>query len=76
MPADRLGVLLRTLDTRGGAATKATVARALDVPEPRVGIQVAAAQRVLNIDGYEVLRIDGDTVRLNAVLLKTQAGTA
>ncbi|SBW22824.1 bacteriophage resistance gene PglZ [Candidatus Protofrankia californiensis] len=76
MPADRLVALLRTLDQRGGAATRAAVARALDVPEARVGSHIAAAQRVLNIDGYEVLRIDGDTVRLNAALLKTQAGLA
>ncbi|WP_322753662.1 BREX-2 system phosphatase PglZ [Frankia sp. Cas3] len=74
MPADRLAVLLRMLDQRGGGATRAVVARTLDVPEVRVGSHVAAAQRVLNIDGYEVLRIDGDVVRLNAALLKTQAG--
>jgi hypothetical protein len=74
MPADRLGTLLRALDARGGTATRTAVARALDVPEARVASHVAAAQRVLNIDGYEVLRIEGDTVRLNAALLKTQAG--
>jgi hypothetical protein len=76
MPADRLRLLLVALDSRGGAATRTAVARALDIPEARVASHVAAAQRVLNIDGYEVLRIDGDTVRLNAALLKTQTGVA
>ena len=73
MPADQLAVLLRLLDSRGGAATRVAVARALDIPEPRLGSQIAAAQRVVNIDGYDVLQMESDTVRLNAALLKTQA---
>jgi hypothetical protein len=74
MPAEQLAVLLRLLDERGGAATRIAVARALDVPDGRFASQIAAAQRVLNIDGYDVLQIENDTVRLNAELLKTQAG--
>jgi PglZ domain len=74
MPAEQLAVLLRLLDSRAGTATRAAVARALDIPDARLGSQIAAAQRVVNIDGYDVLEIDGDTVRLNAELLKTQAG--
>ncbi|MFD2082893.1 PglZ domain-containing protein [Actinopolymorpha cephalotaxi] len=74
MPAERLEVLLRALDAHGGAATRAVVARVLDIPDGRVANQVAAAQRVVNLDGYEVLTIEGDTVRLNAALLRTQAG--
>nr|WP_238361901.1 BREX-2 system phosphatase PglZ [Actinopolymorpha pittospori] len=74
MPADRLTVLLRALDAQGGAATRTVIARALDIPEGRVVNQVAAAQRVVNLDGYEVLKVEGDTIRLNAALLRTQAG--
>ena len=74
MPADQLAILLRLLDDRGGAATRVAVARALNVPDGRVASQIAAAQRVLNIDGYDVLQIENDTIRLNAELLKTQAG--
>ena len=74
MPAEQLAILLRLLDERGGAATRVAVARALDVPDARIASQIAAAQRVLNIDGYDVLQIENDTVRLNAELLKTQAG--
>lgn len=74
MPAEQLAILLRLLDERGGAATRMAVARALDVPDARIASQIAAAQRVLNIDGYDVLQIENGTVRLNAELLKTQAG--
>ena len=74
MPAEQLAILLRLLDERGGAATRVAVARALDVPDARIASQIAAAQRVLNIDGYDVLQIENGTVRLNAELLKTQAG--
>ena len=74
MPADQLAVLLKLLDSRGGTATRMAVARTLNVPETRLGSQIAAAQRVVNIDGYDVLQIEGDTIRLNATLLRTQAG--
>jgi hypothetical protein len=74
MPAEQLAILLRLLDERGGAATRAAVGRALDVPDARIASHIAAAQRVLNIDGYDVLQIENGTVRLNAELLKTQAG--
>jgi hypothetical protein len=74
MPVDRLALLLRTLDAHGGVATRATVARALDIPLGRVANHITAAQRILNLDGYEVLRMEGESVLLNAKLLKTQAG--
>jgi hypothetical protein len=74
MPAERLAVLLEALHSRGGTATREVVARTLDVPAGRVGSQVTAAQRVLNIDGYPVLSIDGDSVRLDVDLLHTQTG--
>jgi hypothetical protein len=68
--------LLRALDARAGVAPKAVVARALDLPATSVTGALAALQRILNIEGFEVLAVDGDTVRLNAALLKTQAGLA
>ena len=75
MPASQLSALLRALAERGGTATRAAVARAVDVPQPRVASQIAAAQRVLNIDGYDVLQLEDDTVRLNIELLKIQTDT-
>ena len=75
MPASQLAALLRALAERGGAATRVAVARAVDVPQSRVASQIAAAQRVVNIDGYDVLQMEDDTVRLNVELLKTQTDT-
>jgi hypothetical protein len=75
MPASQLAALLRALAERGGTATRAAVARAVDVPQSRVASQIAAAQRVLNIDGYDVLQMEEDTVRLNVELLKIQTDT-
>jgi hypothetical protein len=75
MPAGQLAALLRVLAQRSGTATRAAVARAIDVPQARVASQIAAAQRVLNIDGYDVLQMEEDTVRLNIELLKIQTDT-
>jgi hypothetical protein len=74
MPTERLAVLMKALDARGGLASRALIARALDVPDGRLAAQIAAAQRVLNIDGYDVLQLEGDDIRLNIALLRTQAG--
>jgi PglZ domain len=68
--------LLRALDARAGVVPRAVVARALDLPATSMPGALAALQRILNIEGFEVLAVDGDTVRLNAALLKTQAGLA
>lgn len=75
MPADKVAALLRLMGERGGTATRLAVARALDVPDSRVAGQIAAAQRILNIDGYDVLQLEDDTVRLNIELLKIQTDT-
>lgn len=72
LPADKVAALLRLMSKRGGTATRLVVARTLDVPDSRVAGQIAAAQRVLNIDGYDVLQMEDDTVRLNIELLKIQ----
>ena len=75
MSANKVAALLRLMGERGGIATRLAVARALDVPDSRVAGQIAAAQRVLNIDGYDVLQMEDDTVRLNIELLKIQTDT-
>ena len=75
MSADKVAALLRLMGERGGIATRLAVARTLDVPDSRVAGQIAAAQRVLNIDGYDVLQMEDDTVRLNIELLKIQTDT-
>ena len=73
---DHVEKLLRALDARAGVAPKAVVARALDLPVTSMPGALAALQRILNIEGFEVLAVDGDSVRLNVALLKAQSGLA
>jgi hypothetical protein len=73
---DQIRRLLALLDERKGSAITATVAQRLNVPEFRVNSIVAAARRVLNVEGYAVLAIDdgAKTVTLNFDLLRSQFG--
>ncbi|MBN70823.1 MAG: hypothetical protein CME32_16270 [Gimesia sp.] len=66
--------LLTALDTRGGKLTSVALARTLEIPGFRLPGFLAKAERVLNIDGYDVLRRDeaSDTIELNRSLLLTQ----
>ncbi len=73
---DQLRRLLALLDERKGSAITATVAQRLNIPEFRVSSIVAAARRVLNVEGYAVLALDdgAKTVTLNFDLLRSQFG--
>ncbi|HWJ41003.1 MAG TPA: BREX-2 system phosphatase PglZ, partial [Candidatus Limnocylindrales bacterium] len=73
---DHLRRLLALLDERKGSAITATVAQRLNIPEFRVSSIVAAARRVLNVEGYAVLALDdgAKTVTLNFDLLRSQFG--
>jgi hypothetical protein len=73
---DQIRRLLSLLDERRGSAITATVAQRLNVPEFRVNSIVAAARRVLNVEGYAVLALDdgAKTVTLNFDLLRSQFG--
>lgn len=66
--------LLSALDDRGGKMTTAALARALEFPAVRLPGLLAKAERVLNLDGYDILRRDdtSDTIELNRSLLLTQ----
>lgn len=66
--------LLSALDERGGKMTSAALSRALEFPAVRLPGLLAKAERVLNVDGYDVLRRDdaSDTIELNRSLLLTQ----
>lgn len=71
---DQLRRLLVLLEERKGVAMTATVAQRLNIPEFRVNSIVAAARRVLNVEGYAVIAL-GDsakTVTLNFELLRSQ----
>lgn len=71
---DVFAKLLSLLDRRGGKLTSVALARALEFPALRLPGLLAKVQRVLNIDGYAVLRRDdaSDTVELNRELLLKQ----
>lgn len=73
-PDEQLRHLLGALDERGGKLTRVALAQRLGLPLVRLGSFVAAARRVLNVEGYGVLTIDeaSDTVELNRELLVAQ----
>ncbi|MFO0914164.1 MAG: BREX-2 system phosphatase PglZ [Pirellulales bacterium] len=66
--------LLVALDGRGGKMTSAGLARALQFPPMRLPGLLAKAERLLNVDGYDVLRRDdvSDTIEFNRELLLRQ----
>ncbi len=65
---------LSALEERGFTILRPTLAQKLGLPLLRVGGLVSTMQRVLNVDGYDVLAFESeaDTIRLNLDLLKTQ----
>ena len=70
--------LLSALDGQGGKLTRIALARTLGLAELRLNGLLAAASKLLNVEGFEVLRLDheSDTVELNRPLLATQFGIA
>ncbi|QDU98793.1 BREX-2 system phosphatase PglZ [Lignipirellula cremea] len=75
VPADEVFTkLLVALDGRGGKLTSVALARTLEFPAVRLPGLLAKAERILNVDGYDVLRRDdaSDTIELNRDLLLKQ----
>ncbi len=75
VPADAVMTrLLQAIDERGGKITSAALARAIQMPPLRLRGLMAIAQRVFNVDGYEVLSRDdvSDTIQLDRALLLKQ----
>lgn len=66
--------LLDALAANGGKMTTIALARSIGYPPLRLGGMLAISQRVLNLDGYEVLGRDedSDTISLNMDLLRKQ----
>lgn len=70
---EALAKLLMILDSRGGAVPSAAVAAELGMPQYKIGGFISNVQRLLNVEGYAVLELDGSqTVRLNRELLNSQ----
>ncbi len=65
---------LTALDSCGGIMTPAAFSKAADVPAGRLDGLIARMQRVLNVDGYEILTFSRteNRIELNVVKLKRQ----
>ena len=65
---------LSALDSSGGIMTPTAFAKAANVPMARLDGLVVKMQRVLNVDGYEILTLDRNEnrVELNVGKLKRQ----
>ncbi|MGR9107059.1 MAG: BREX-2 system phosphatase PglZ [Gammaproteobacteria bacterium] len=73
-PSSTVQEILITLETRDGRVPKRILAQTIQVPEFRLRGILAGLQRLLNVDGYQVLSIEEgtETVRLDITLLKKQ----
>ncbi len=57
---------LSTLDTAGGVVSVQVLADALGLPMNRVSSKLAALSRMLNVDGYSIVMVEGNrTVRFD-----------
>lgn len=65
---------LEALDTSGGMMTPAAFSKAADVPAGRLDGLIARIQRLLNVDGYEILTMSRteNRIELNVLKLKRQ----
>jgi hypothetical protein len=66
--------LLKAIDARNGKITMAALARALQLAPLRMPGFLSTCQRLLNVDGYDVLSRDdaSETVQLDKALLLKQ----
>ena len=65
---------LETLDASGGIMTPTAFSKAADLPAARLDGLIARIQRLLNVDGYEILTLSRteNRIELNVVKLKRQ----
>jgi hypothetical protein len=65
---------IQALDASGGMMTPAAFSKAADVPAGRLDGLVARIQRLLNVDGYEILTMSRteNRIELNVLKLKRQ----
>lgn len=74
LPDAEVAAFLRVVLEREGRAHKDTVAAAARIAAPEVGKVFAAVKRLINVEGFEVLRLDSDgvTYRIDEALLREQ----
>ena len=73
-PSKTVQDVLATLEARRGRVPKRILAQTIQVPELRLRGILAGLQRLLNVDGYQVLTVEEETetVLLDMALLKKQ----
>ncbi len=73
-PPELVALALEVLHAEGGTLTEAAFAARVKKPSSRVPGMIRQLQRILNIEGYEVLRYDTDQnrVQLDVALLRQQ----
>ncbi|WP_116997339.1 BREX-2 system phosphatase PglZ [Desertimonas flava] len=78
MPTERIARYLAAIVTNGGSIPLEVLARIVNEPRDQLRMALTLVQRLVNIDGAEVLAVRADgsvqTVVLNAALLATQFG--
>jgi len=74
LPDTDVAAFLRAILQRGDRAHQDTVAAAAGIATLDLGQRFAAVKRLLNVDGYEVLKLDSDgvTYRVDLALLREQ----
>lgn len=74
LPDPDVAAFLRAILQRGDRAHQDTVAATAGIATSDLGQRFAAVKRLLNVDGYEVLKLDSDgvTYRVDVVLLREQ----
>jgi hypothetical protein len=73
LKADQVEKALRILADRNFVLLKSAFAQRLELSSLRIDGLIASLQRILNVEGYAVLSVDGSqTVRLNLQLLREQ----
>lgn len=75
LPDDDVAELLLVLDRAGGVSRVNILAQHLGIPLSRVQTKASVLRRLLNVDGYTVVEVEGDgTIRFKRDLLISQFG--
>ena len=71
---DRIESFLRAMESRDFTITLEALAPEANIPHSRMSGVISKMRRLLNLDGYEILVQEEDSLKINKQLLKTQFG--
>ncbi|WP_327009668.1 BREX-2 system phosphatase PglZ [Dactylosporangium sp. NBC_01737] len=72
LPDERVSALLTALHEAGGRLPLETLAARADVPAQRIANVVTILRRVLAVEGYQAVEVDGQIVTLDEKMLRDQ----